>query len=183
MALDFVILIVVFAAVVVSATFLSHIFSELTRLPRLIFYIIVGHARSMRYNAGNWPTTQYGDNVHEREKGMVNTCEAALVIWVNHSSVIATNLERLKLATNPPSSTNTPPPPTPPPAAPSTPPASTTPTTTNTSTTANATKPKGSSTGLPAKAATGSMSSPAHALLVLSHFSMKMSQLTFFGFK
>ncbi len=42
MALDFALLIVIFAAIVVSATFLSHIFSELTRLPRLIFYIIVG---------------------------------------------------------------------------------------------------------------------------------------------
>jgi NhaP-type Na+/H+ or K+/H+ antiporter len=42
MALEFVLLIVIFAAVVVSATFGSHIFSELTRLPRLIFYIIVG---------------------------------------------------------------------------------------------------------------------------------------------
>ena len=42
MALEFALLIVIFAAIVVSATFLSHIFSELTRLPRLIFYIIVG---------------------------------------------------------------------------------------------------------------------------------------------
>lgn len=42
MALEFALLIVIFAAIVVSATFLAHIFSELTRLPRLIFYIIVG---------------------------------------------------------------------------------------------------------------------------------------------
>ena len=42
MALEFALLIVIFAAIVVGATFLSHIFSELTRLPRLIFYIIVG---------------------------------------------------------------------------------------------------------------------------------------------
>lgn len=42
MALEFAILIVIFAAVVVSATFFSHVFSELTKFPRLIFYIIVG---------------------------------------------------------------------------------------------------------------------------------------------
>lgn len=42
MALEFPLLIVIFAVIVVSATFFSHIFSELTRLPRLIFYIIVG---------------------------------------------------------------------------------------------------------------------------------------------
>jgi NhaP-type Na+/H+ or K+/H+ antiporter len=42
MALEFALLIVIFATIVVSATFFSHIFSELTRLPRLIFYIIVG---------------------------------------------------------------------------------------------------------------------------------------------
>ncbi len=42
MALEFALLIVIFAAIVVSATFLSHIFSEVTRLPRLVFYIIVG---------------------------------------------------------------------------------------------------------------------------------------------
>ncbi|MFX0167962.1 MAG: hypothetical protein ACFE89_01285 [Candidatus Hodarchaeota archaeon] len=63
--------------------------------------VIVGHARSIRYNAGNWTTTQYGDNVTEREKGMIDACDEALIIWVNHSSVIATNLERLKLAGKP----------------------------------------------------------------------------------
>jgi NhaP-type Na+/H+ or K+/H+ antiporter len=42
MALEFALLITIFAAIVVSATFFSHIFSDLTRLPRLIFYIIVG---------------------------------------------------------------------------------------------------------------------------------------------
>ncbi len=42
MALEFTLLIVIFAVIVVGSTFLSHIFSELTRLPRLVFYIIVG---------------------------------------------------------------------------------------------------------------------------------------------
>jgi hypothetical protein len=55
----------------------------------------------MRYNAGNWPTIQYGDNVRGREKGMIDACDEAIVIWVNRSSVIAHNLERLKLAEKP----------------------------------------------------------------------------------
>lgn len=42
MALEFVLLIVIFAALVVSATFFSQIFSEVIGVPRLIFYIIVG---------------------------------------------------------------------------------------------------------------------------------------------
>ncbi|MFW9832199.1 MAG: cation:proton antiporter, partial [Candidatus Thorarchaeota archaeon] len=42
MALEFAVLIVIFTAVVVGATFFSHVFSELTKFPRLIFYIIVG---------------------------------------------------------------------------------------------------------------------------------------------
>ncbi len=58
--------------------------------------VLVGHARSIRYNAGNWETKQYGDNVREREKGMISECDEAIIIWVNNSSVIATNLERLK---------------------------------------------------------------------------------------
>ncbi len=58
--------------------------------------VIVGHARSIRYNAGHWDTKQYGDNVREREKGMIAECDEAIIIWVNRSSVIATNLERLK---------------------------------------------------------------------------------------
>ncbi len=63
--------------------------------------VIVGHARSIRYNAGNWPTVQYGTNVSEREEGMITACDEALIIWVNHSGVIAHNLERLKLAGKP----------------------------------------------------------------------------------
>ncbi len=58
--------------------------------------VTVGHARSIRYNAGNWETQQYGDNVREREKNMIAICDVAIIIWVNRSSVIATNLERLK---------------------------------------------------------------------------------------
>jgi len=58
--------------------------------------VVVGHAKSMRYNAGDWPTKQYGLTLKEREKGMVEACDEAAVIWVNRSSVIASNLECLK---------------------------------------------------------------------------------------
>lgn len=30
--------------------------------------VVVGHAKSIRYNAGEWKTKQYGTNVTEREK-------------------------------------------------------------------------------------------------------------------
>jgi NhaP-type Na+/H+ or K+/H+ antiporter len=42
MALEFALLVILFAALVVTVTFLSHIFLQVTRLPRLIFYIIIG---------------------------------------------------------------------------------------------------------------------------------------------
>lgn len=42
MVLEFPILMVILAAIVVSITFFSHILSEITKLPRLIFYIVVG---------------------------------------------------------------------------------------------------------------------------------------------
>jgi hypothetical protein len=58
--------------------------------------VIVGHARRIRYNAGTWPTHQYGTDLPERERRMIEDCHAALVIWMNHSGVIAENLERLK---------------------------------------------------------------------------------------
>jgi len=58
--------------------------------------VIVGHARSLRYNAGDWPDFKYGDNLHEREQNMIEDCDNAIVIWMNKSSVIAGNLERLK---------------------------------------------------------------------------------------
>ena len=58
--------------------------------------VVVGHAKSIRYNAGNWPTKQYGLDLKEREKGMVEDCNEAAVIWVNNSGVIANNLEILK---------------------------------------------------------------------------------------
>ena len=63
--------------------------------------VTVGHSRSIRYNAGHWETQQYGDNVREREKNMIAVCAVAIVIWVNRSSVIATNLERLKESDKP----------------------------------------------------------------------------------
>jgi hypothetical protein len=56
----------------------------------------VGHARSIRYNAGDWRTVQYGDDLKERERRMIEDCDSAVIIWVNQSSVIAENLERLK---------------------------------------------------------------------------------------
>ena len=58
--------------------------------------VVVGHARSMRYNAGGWETARYGDDVKSRERGMMDDCDSAIVIWVNRSSVIAENLEYLK---------------------------------------------------------------------------------------
>ncbi|MFX1474140.1 MAG: cation:proton antiporter [Promethearchaeota archaeon] len=42
MALDFAILVIVFAAVIVAIVFISGILSQLTRLPRLIFYLVAG---------------------------------------------------------------------------------------------------------------------------------------------
>jgi hypothetical protein len=30
--------------------------------------VVVGHAKSMRYNAGNWKTMQYGMDLKERER-------------------------------------------------------------------------------------------------------------------
>lgn len=58
--------------------------------------VVVGHAKSIRYNAGDWPTKQFGLNLKEREKGMIEACNEAAVIWVNNSGVIAYNLELLK---------------------------------------------------------------------------------------
>lgn len=58
--------------------------------------VIIGHARSIRYNAGNWRTKQFGDNLEERETEMIYSCDEVIVIWINNSSVIANNLELLK---------------------------------------------------------------------------------------
>ena len=63
--------------------------------------VIVGHARSVRYNAGNWPDIQYGDNLRERERNMIHDCSSAVVIWQDRSSVIAENLEHLKQQATP----------------------------------------------------------------------------------
>jgi hypothetical protein len=58
--------------------------------------VTVGHARSIRYNAGNWRTKQYGEKVSEREKNMIAECDSAIIIWTDHSGVIAEDLEILK---------------------------------------------------------------------------------------
>jgi len=58
--------------------------------------VIVGHAIRLRYNAGNWKDVQYGKNLKEREKKMIEDCDSAIVIWMNNSGVIAENLELLK---------------------------------------------------------------------------------------
>jgi hypothetical protein len=58
--------------------------------------VVVGHARSIRYNAGGWATRKYGDDLKERERSMIEDCDTAIIIWVNRSSVIAENLEKLK---------------------------------------------------------------------------------------
>lgn len=58
--------------------------------------VIVGHAKTIRYNIGGWPTRKYGDSVPSREKALIDDCDYALKIWVNHSSVIEKNLEYLR---------------------------------------------------------------------------------------
>lgn len=58
--------------------------------------VTVGHARSIRYNAGNWKTVQYGDTLKEREGNMIEACTSAIILWHNKSGVIAENLELLK---------------------------------------------------------------------------------------
>ncbi len=65
-------------------------------LSRNYHNVIVGHARSLRYNAGEWSDIKYGDNLRERERNMIEDCHSAIAIWMNKSSVIAGNLERLK---------------------------------------------------------------------------------------
>lgn len=63
--------------------------------------VIVGHAKSIRYNAGKWKTKQYGLDVHERETRMIEECTSAIIIWADRSGVIAENLEILKRAGKP----------------------------------------------------------------------------------
>lgn len=63
--------------------------------------VVVGHARSIRYNAGEWKTKQYGTNVTEREKNMIEGCASAIIIWQDNSGVIAENLEILKRSGKP----------------------------------------------------------------------------------
>jgi hypothetical protein len=58
--------------------------------------VVVGHAKSLRYNAGNWKTAQYGTHLEERERKMIEDCDSAIIIWTDNSSVIAHNLEVLK---------------------------------------------------------------------------------------
>jgi hypothetical protein len=58
--------------------------------------VVVGHARSMRYNAGGWREVKYGDDLKERERNMIRDCSRAVVIWQDESGVIAENLEHLK---------------------------------------------------------------------------------------
>lgn len=58
--------------------------------------VVVGHAKSMRYNAGGWKTVQYGVDLKSRERGMIEDCDSAVVIWTDSSGVIAENIELLK---------------------------------------------------------------------------------------
>jgi hypothetical protein len=58
--------------------------------------VVVGHAIRLRYNAGNWKVVQYGKDLKERERNMIEDCDSAVIIWVNNSGVIAENLELLK---------------------------------------------------------------------------------------
>ncbi len=57
--------------------------------------VIVGHAVRLRYNAGAWKDVQYGRDLKEREKKMIEDCDSAIIIWANNSGVIAENLELL----------------------------------------------------------------------------------------
>ena len=63
--------------------------------------VVVGHAIRLRYNAGNWKDVQYGKNLRERERKMIEDCDSAVVIWMNNSSVIANDLEILKRLSKP----------------------------------------------------------------------------------
>jgi hypothetical protein len=63
--------------------------------------VIIGHARSLRYNAGNWSDHKYGDNLKEREINMIKDCVSAVVIWQDNSGFIAENLENLKMLSKP----------------------------------------------------------------------------------
>jgi len=58
--------------------------------------VVVGHARSIRYNAGGWRDHKYGDDLKERERNMIRDCDRAIIIWQDESGVIAENLEQLK---------------------------------------------------------------------------------------
>jgi hypothetical protein len=58
--------------------------------------VVVGHAKSIRYNAGGWRDYKYGDDLKERERNMIRDCDRAIVIWQDESGVIAENLEYLK---------------------------------------------------------------------------------------
>jgi len=63
--------------------------------------VVVGHAKSIRYNAGNWETKQYGSSVTERERNMIEECDSAIIIWQDNSGVIAENLEIFKRSGKP----------------------------------------------------------------------------------
>lgn len=63
--------------------------------------VVVGHAKSIRYNAGNWKTVHYGNSVTERERNMIEDCDSAVIIWADNSGVIAENLEILKRSGKP----------------------------------------------------------------------------------
>ncbi len=58
--------------------------------------VVIGHAKSIRYNTGKWKTKQYGKSVAEREKNMIEECDSAIIVWQDNSGVIAENLELLK---------------------------------------------------------------------------------------
>ncbi|MFX0030513.1 MAG: hypothetical protein ACFE8B_14980 [Candidatus Hermodarchaeota archaeon] len=63
--------------------------------------VVVGRARSLRYNAGGWRDVKYGNNLKERERNMIEDCDFAIVIWVNHSGTIKENLKYLKKCDKP----------------------------------------------------------------------------------
>lgn len=58
--------------------------------------VVVGHALTIRYNAGNWITVHYGETLLERERNMIDECDYSIVIWQDKSGTIADNIRYLR---------------------------------------------------------------------------------------
>lgn len=58
--------------------------------------VVVGHAKTIRFNLGGWQTRKFGESVPERESALIRECDYALIVWVDSSSVIAKNIDYLR---------------------------------------------------------------------------------------